>query len=120
MKKRVIPIALVLSFLFCICANAAPRYSDGANASPRLSFNGTSATCIASVAGAKGVKISVTMTLTTSSGSQVQKWTSLSGTTSLDISKTCSGLTKGTTYKLTITAVVGGETVTKSVSATCR
>ena len=120
MKKRLIPITLVLSLLLCSFASAMPRYGSGAAVEPFLSFTGTTANCNVLVDGRKGDKISVTLTLKTSSGTQVKQWTGLSGTTSLDVTKTCSGLTKGTTYTLTATAVVNGETITKSVSATCR
>lgn len=68
-----------------------------------------------------GVKFNATMTFYRVEGSKdvlLKEW-GTSATTSLEHEGTCSGLTSGTTYKLTVKAIGNNETVTRGVTATC-
>lgn len=96
------------------CANF--KYVD-----PILQFNGTTATCAIDVKVDDGVKFNATMTFYRVEGSKdvlLKEW-GTSATTSLEHEGTRNGLISGETYKLTVRASANGETVTKSVTATC-
>lgn len=128
MQKKItaITLALILAFSMAVSAAAAqPRYNSVTNCNPpALSFSGTTATCKLTVTALSGSKITTTLTLYKVVGSgvsQVASW-DLSGTTSLNQSKTCS-VTKGQEYLLAADISVDGsggkDSVYKTTRATC-
>lgn len=104
---------------------AEPRYSDTHKITLSLTYSASGAECYARITGSAGTTSisNCTVTLTDSKGNMVKSWTNLSATgTTLTISKTASGVTKGETYTLSVTATVNrngsSETVSDSVSKT--
>ena len=121
-----------MALVVLICTATAvlavePRMSDTTKVTVTLVFSDTTAYCDAIVTGADGTT-SITdghLVLTDSSGTVVADWTNLSSNSEkLTVSKTVSGLTKGETYTLTISAKVnrngGSEYVGNYVSKTCK
>lgn len=124
-------ISIILSFVIIISTATAvaaiePRYSDTHSLRISLSFSGTSANCVADLIGAKGTT-SISdghLILTDSNGNVKGDWENLSSNTgTLYVSKSVSGLTKGETYTLTLSANVkrngNTEYVSDSNSKTC-
>ncbi len=125
-------ISILMALVVLICTATAvlavePRMSDTTKVTVTLVFSDTTAYCDAIVTGADGTT-SITdghLVLTDSSGTVVADWTNLSSNSEkLTVSKTVSGLTKGKTYTLTISAKVnrngGSEYVGNYVSKTCK
>lgn len=125
-------ISILMALVVLICTATAvlavePRMSDTTKVTVTLVFSDTTAYCDAIVTGADGTT-SITdghLVLTDSSGTVVADWTNLSSNSEkLTVSKTVSGLTKGETYTLTISAKVnrngGSEYVGNYVSKTCK
>lgn len=113
--------------MFCLSTSvsAEPRYSDNSTITLGLSYSLSGASCYARIKGSAGTTSisNCTVTLTDGKGSVVKSWTNLSATgTTLSISKTVSGVTKGETYTLSITATINrngsSETVYDSISKT--
>lgn len=125
-------ISILMALVVLICTATAvlavePRMSDTTKVTVTLVFSDTTAYCDAIVTGADGTT-SITdghLVLTDSSGTVVADWTNLSSNSEkLTVSKTVSGLTKGKTYTLTISAKVNrngeSEYVGNYVSKTCK
>lgn len=117
----------VLCIMFClsISVSAEPRYSDNSTITLGLSYSLSGASCYARIKGSTGTTSisNCTVTLTDSKGSVVKSWTNLSATgTTLTFSKTASGVTKGESYTLSVTATVNrngsSENVSDSVTKT--
>lgn len=113
--------------MFCLSISvfAEPRYSDSSSITLSLSYSSSGASCYARIKGSTGTSgiSDCTVTLTDSKGNVVKSWTNLSATgTTLTFSRTASGVTKGETYTLSITATVkrngSSETVSDSVTKT--
>lgn len=124
-------ISILMALVVLICTATAvlavePRMSDTTKVTVTLVFSDTTAYCDAIVTGADGTT-SITdghLVLTDSSGTVVADWTNLSSNSEkLTVSKTVSGLTKGKTYTLTISAKVNrngrSENVSNYVSKKC-
>lgn len=118
---------LTLSLLFCmgIPLAAQARYSDNNNITLQLTFSSGGANCYTKIVGSAGTTsiTNCTMTLKDSSGTVVKTWSSLPSTGGILIaSKTATGVTKGKTYTLSISATVNrngtSERVSDSVTAT--
>ena len=117
MKKQVLALVMVLVMLMGVAAQAAgPIEAPGVT--PRLSFNGTTATCIAVVRGSKtSDTVKATVKLWTGS-TCLRTWTA-SGTYSVRFSKTAT-VTKGKTYKLTVDYTINGvKQPQKAITRTC-
>lgn len=115
MKKKMIPLVLVLALLLSLGAHAAePRVS--LVATPKLSFTGTTANCSV-VISSPGDEIEATLTLWR--GSTIVKSWPASAQSLLLISESWP-VTKGVTYTLTITGTIGGQSINgTAVSGTC-
>lgn len=121
MKKRLTATILFLTMLLTLWAGAALKYVEFISVEPDLSFSGTTANCLMEIEADEGVKFRATMSLYRVESSKdvlLKEW-GTSATTSLEHEGTCSGLTRGATYKLTVKAIGNNETVTRSVAATC-
>lgn len=121
MKKRLTATALLLIMALTLWAGAALLYENFLMVKPVLDFNGTTAECAMKIEADEGVKFRATMSLYRVEGSKdvlLKEW-GTSATTSLEHEGTRNGLISGETYKLTVRASANGETVTKSVTATC-
>lgn len=127
--KYFISILMALVILICtatLVSAVEPRMSDTTKVTVTLAFIDTTAYCEAIVTGADGTT-SITnghLVLTDSSGTVVAEWTNLSSNSKrLAVSKSTSGLTKGETYTLTISAKVNrngrSEDVGNYVSKKC-
>lgn len=116
MLKRVLTMALVLVLILGVSAQAAEIMS--LRVEPSISFAGTMATCKATIQGEKEKdKISVTMKLW-KSGKCLNTWMA-NGTGKVSLAKPVA-VVRGTTYTLTVDAVVNGVAKpTKSTTATC-
>ena len=114
MLKRVLTMALVLVLILGVSVQAAEIMS--LRVEPSISFAGTMATCKATIQGEKD-KISVTMKLW-KSGKCLNTWMA-NGTGKVSLAKSVA-VVRGTTYTLTVDAVVNGVAKpTKSTTATC-
>ncbi|MDE6851745.1 MAG: hypothetical protein K2J67_04560 [Lachnospiraceae bacterium] len=121
----ILSLAVVVGTAMIVSA-VEPRYSDTHSVTVRLMFDGTTAVCEAEVEGATGTT-SITnghLTLKDSRGNVVGDWSNKkSYTTSLSISESVSGLTKGETYTLSFSANVNrngkAEPVSGSKTMTC-
>lgn len=130
MKNKIrllISFFTVLCVIFClsISVSAEPRYSDNCSITLKLTYSSSGASCYARIKGNTGTTSisNCNVTLTDSSGDTVKSWTNLSANgTTLIFSKTASGVTKGETYTLSVTATVkrngSSETVSDSVTRT--
>lgn len=117
-------ISILLSFVVIIStatvvAAAEPRYSDTHSLYVSLTFNGTTANCVADLIGANGT-MSISdghLILTDSKGNVKGDWTKLSSNgKTLFVKKSVTGLTKGETYTLTFSANVNRNGNTEPVS----
>lgn len=116
MRKQIIPIVLVLALILALPAQAIS--TRAANGYPTLSFDGTKASCTASIKGASS-KDSISVTLTLYQGStKIDSWTA-SGTYSVYISDSCT-VQKGKSYTLKLTYSINGVSQSAtSVTKTC-
>lgn len=114
-KKRIIPVAIILALLLCIGVSAAqPRVS--VVATPKLSFSGTTANCSAAITSPDD-EISATLTLWR--GNRVIDSWSETATSAVLISGSCT-VTEGLTYTLRLTGTIDGTPIqVVSVSGTC-
>lgn len=133
MKKRLSVFAallIVLSMVFGITAEAAPRYRYAAYVSSVMSISSSrTATCSSTASGGSVTKVIATQYLQYKNGSTWQTvpgatWTSNQSGSSFFMTNTKSSLTKGTVYRLrTIFTVYSGsstETITAdSNEVTC-
>lgn len=121
----ILSLAVVVVTAMIVSA-VEPRYSDTHSVKIRLMFSDTTAYCEVKVEGADGTT-SITnghLTLKDSRGNVVGDWSNKkSYTTSLSISESVSGLTKGETYTLSFSANVNrngkAEPVSDSKTMTC-
>ncbi len=115
MKKRSLTLAVLLLFLLTIQAQAALYFTQ---ATPTLSFRGTTADCYGSVTtGSASNTIEATLTLW-HGNDKVDSWHS-NGNGSLYLSGSCTVI-KGERYTLTLDATINGSPISrKSTSATC-
>lgn len=102
-----------------------PYYSDTTPVKLSLGFSSGKATCSVMITGKSGTTSinDCTMTLTDDSGTVIASWSNLSSSgSSLSSTKKASGVTKGKTYTLSVTATVkrngSSETVSDSVTRT--
>lgn len=127
-KKMKLPLlVMVLSLMLVVTSSALPimpRWDVTSYCNSALSFTGTTANCTASIRADTGAKIEGTMTLYRVSGSSqyyVNSW-SLSGTTRVYTTETCSA-TSGQTYKLvvdvTVTGSNGSDNITVDTTERC-
>lgn len=127
MQKKLTAMTLALLLMLSVTANALsvePRYNVTASCVPTMTFTGTTANCKADIRAQRGSAISGTLTLyhvVNGKEVEVTHW-SLSGTTNLSTTKT-SSVTKGETYKLTISVTVNGpggrDNITQSTTKKC-
>lgn len=115
MKKRILAVVLLLVLALSLSAQAtSPRIAAGR---PRLSFSGTTASCLVDYkSGNSTDKLSATLTLWQGS-TRVDSWTD-SGTGRVTISEQCA-VKSGKDYKLTLTWSLNG-TAQSAVSVTGR
>ena len=129
MRKKFIIIVIcsvvVLLMNLVIPVHAQIYYDTNTKITLTLEFSSSGASCYSKISGGNGVTeiTDGTLTLTDSSGTVVGKWENLSSSSSiLIVSKTATGVTKGNTYTLTITATAktadSSEPVTKSMTRT--
>lgn len=111
---------------FCFAVSVSARYSDTNTITLSLSYSSEKgATCYGKIIGKSGTT-SITncnFTLTDSDGNEVKSWSNLSATgATLTFSKSASGVTKGETYTLSVSATVNrngsSENVSDSISRT--
>ena len=125
MKKRVLPLALVLTLCMALCANAAtPRYNNGFAIMHDLTVNSSTAKCtlkVTNVDSSAKVTVSVDLQVRASSGSysSITGW-SESGTGNLIFSRsfTDSRISQGNcrmSYTITVTGVNGTDTISDYV-----
>lgn len=103
MKKRILP--LVLLFVFVLANTAQAVEPRATNAAPYLTFNGTTANCVA-LCSSNGDDIDVTMTLYQGT-TYVASW-SATGTSQVYLSKTCT-VNSNTSYKLVLSYSINGQ-----------
>lgn len=116
MKKRLLGLSALFVLVLTIGAQAIePR---GIDATPRLSFNGTTARCAASCSGnASSDDIKATLTLYQGT-TYVDSWSG-SGTGRASLSGSCK-VESGKTYKLVLTYSVNGSSKPSvTTTATC-
>lgn len=106
MKKKLIPLMHVVLLLLSISVNAAGISIMSANASPSLTFNGTTATCKATVRD-PSKQLNVTMELWCGSR-LLDTWTG-SGTSLVTVSGSYSGIQRGQTYTLRVSGTADGR-----------
>lgn len=118
-------VVVILLMHMVIPVYAQLNYDTNTEIALTLNFSSDRASCYTKISGGSGTtKITNgTLTLTDSNGTVVAKWENLSSSSSiLIVSKTATGVTKGNTYTLTITATVqtadSSESVTKSITRT--
>ena len=112
--KRIITVLVLGIFLFgSVTAYAAESRAIAAR--PSLSFDGTTAICKVSLISSG--RIDITLSLW-QENTLVKQWTE-NGTTMIAMYETCS-VTKGKSYRLTVSGTADGEIVSGSVSARCR
>lgn len=117
---------ILLSLSICVFAEQAqPYYADTARTQITLSFSSGKATCSGAITGKSGTTsiTNCTVNLTASNGDVIASWNNLSSTgTALTFSRTASGVTKGETYTLSVTATINrngsSDTVSDSVTKT--
>lgn len=112
MKKLAALTVLCIFLLSCTTAYAAE--SRAVAARPSLSFDGTTANCEVVVTSYGDIDI----TLSLWQGSTLIDSWSDSGFGMVSMSESCS-VTKGKTYKLTVSGTAGGQTVSGSTSKYC-
>lgn len=115
MKKKAIAAFFALMLIVSLCA---PTYAATKSnpVIPELSFTGTTANCFASASGS-GQNISLTLKLWCGN-SLVAMWIK-SGTSFVQISKTCA-VVSGNTYTLEASGTIGGAAISSvPVTATC-
>ena len=106
MKKRIVPLFIVLVMVLSISANAA--IEPKANIiRPTLSFSGTTAKCTVLVT-SPGKDIRVTMSLWRNT-TLIDSWSG-SGTTVVSVQGTAS-VVKGVAYTLKVTGTVNGDPI---------
>lgn len=96
-----------------------PYYSDSAQTKLSLGFSSGKAICSVMITGKSGTTSinDCTMTLTDDSGTVIASWDNLSSSgSSLSSTKKASGVTKGETYTLSVTATVNRNGSSESVS----
>lgn len=104
MKKRIVPIVLLLALTLSLTALAAEP--NATLERPKLSFSGTKAFCSATCVGIKSTdKVEATLTLYQGSA-EVDSWSD-SGTYRVTVSGEC-GVKSGTTYRLVLTWTING------------
>ena len=112
MKKRLVPLLLVLALMMSLTANAAIQAT---RVNPTLTFSGTTAICEATILGSG--TINATMELWYGS-TLVDSWSD-SDSTCLTLAGTHS-VVSGRTYTLTVSGTAGGIAFTGTpVSKTC-
>lgn len=112
MKKKVIPLILLLTMILTMTASARVPMAE-----PYLSFSGTTAYCQGYVK-SQGDDISITLELLQGT-KLIDSW-SKSGTGQVLLEKTCK-VEKGKTYTLELHTTINGEPApTQRVSGTCR
>ena len=117
MKRKIVVLMAALVLALAIPAHAISTRT--ASVVPKLSFNGTTATCTVTVTGNKpSDEITATIELY-QAGKTVETWTE-SGTGVLEFEDTVK-VNKGTTYILSVEATVNGRDLpTASVTKTCK
>lgn len=116
MRKRVLALCLILVFALGITAQAAEVLS--VRTVPKITFDGTTATCTVNVRGDKTTD-TISLTAKLYQGSTCVKTWNTSGTGVVLLSKPAT-VEKGTTYKLTADVTINGvKQATKSTTATC-
>ena len=118
MKKRVIPIVLLMMFVLSITANAADSNNLRlSKITPSLYFEGTTAYCEVSIISASK-DINATMSLW--NGNTLVKSWSGEETGVLYLSGNCS-VSQGVNYTLKVDGTIGGKSFTGApVSSQCR
>ena len=112
MKKRLVPLLLVLALMMSLTANAAIQAT---RVNPTLTFSGTTAICEATIFGSG--TINATMELWYGS-TLVDSWSG-TATSRLTLTGTHS-VVSGRTYTLTVSGTAGGIAFTGTpVSKTC-
>lgn len=106
MKKRLIPMLLVMLLLLSASANAANVSIKSVRTTPSLIFNGTTASCTATVRD-YGKTIKVTMELWCGN-TLLNTWT-CSGTNLVTINETWRGIKQGQTYVLKVYGSANGS-----------
>ncbi len=100
----------MLVILSCtVCAFAAVESDDTNKVMPSVSFSSDIAYCSVKITSASDTTsiTDCTMTLTDSYGNVIRSWSGLSSTgSSLTVSKITSGVSKGETYTLSVSATV--------------
>lgn len=116
MRKRILALCLILVFALGISAQAVEILA--VRTVPKITFDGTTATCTVNV---RGDKTTDTISLTAKlykGNTCVKIWTA-SGTGTVRLSKPAT-VEKGKTYKLTADVTINGvKQATKSTTATC-
>ncbi len=105
--------------LTLLTITAYARYSNTANLSVTLTYSSTyGAECGGTVNGYSGATISDgSLVLKDSSGSVIKSWTGLSSSTNtLNVGKVYDGVSKGSTYTLTLYATVNRNGTSEDVS----
>lgn len=116
MKKRIFALSALIVLVLTMVAQAVePRLISP---TPRLSFNGTTATCSVRCTG-EGSSDKMSATLTLYQGSTyVDSWSG-SGTGNVSVSGSC-GVESGKSYKLVVTYSINGKSQPSvSTSRTC-
>ncbi len=112
-------MTVCMVFYLSVPVSAEPRYSDNNTITLSLSYTSSGASCYARIKGGTGTTsiTNCTVKLTDSNGNVVKSWTGLSATgTSLVFSKTATGVTKGETYTLSVSATVNTSNSNERVS----
>lgn len=116
MKKRILPILLIVLVVFSSTAHAAS--SRVAPVIPRISFAGTTATCTVVIAAEQSTD-DIEATIKLWQGSQCLKTWVRSSTGYLVFSGEAA-VVKGKTYQLTVDATLAGNSLPRfSVEGTC-
>ena len=115
MKKIIAMVGLVTMLAFS--ASAASRYVNIISFTTNLWFNGKTAVCEVDVTAQKSIELLVY--LKDSDGLVLEDWDCSDAGGSISFSESCPGMQSGERYTLTATARSGGESVTKTSTATC-
>lgn len=116
MKKRILPIILVVIMAVSLCAPAFAT-TKAARATPSLSFSGTTANCSVTITDA-GKQISATLQLWYND-MLVNAWSG-SGTSYVAITGTHTSCVSGGVYTLKLVGTIGGVSITSNpIVKTC-
>ena len=105
MKKALIPLMLVMTLLLSVGVNSSDAFVMDADFTPLLSFDGTTATCTATIR-KPGKTINATMELWCGN-SLLATWSD-SNTNLLTLRKSYNGIRRGQTYTLKVYGTANG------------